>query len=131
MLQSPVVVPPPVVEVVVGGVGDGVGEGVGDGVGDGDGVGEGVGGLQVTKELQVCVHLQQNVLEVRLKLNEIHTIPIALCIDHSDNRCSIHLAPPRFLCNTAVVVHLPRSSHKRPDTEPRYECCTYSKNFHF
>ena len=47
MLQSPVVVPPPVVEVVVGGGGDG----------DGDGVGEVVGGLQVTKELQVCLHL--------------------------------------------------------------------------
>ena len=55
MLQAPVVVPPPVevVEVVVGGVGDG----------EGDGVGEVVGGLQVTKELQVCVHLQQNLLK--------------------------------------------------------------------
>ena len=55
MLQAPVVVPPPVevVEVVVGGGGDG----------EGDGVGEVVGGLQVTKELQVCVHLQQNLLK--------------------------------------------------------------------
>ena len=47
MLQPPVVVPPAVMEVVVGGGGDG----------DGVGVGEGVGGIQVTKELQVCVHL--------------------------------------------------------------------------
>ena len=58
---------------MVGGGSEGVGEGVGDGVGVGEGVGEGVGdgvgvvevvgGLQVTKELQVCVHLQQNVLK--------------------------------------------------------------------
>ena len=53
MLQPSVVVPPAVMEVVVGGGGDG----------DVVGVGEGVGGLQVTNVLQVCVHLQQNVLK--------------------------------------------------------------------